>query len=103
MSNARNAMMRVRDLPSDYRWATALETEVWETLPDPIQVITGGNDEDGSTMTDIAVPAVYPLMLDFADDGSVIDCYAVIGSHDHDHKVCDNMFVDTSENYRLAD
>jgi hypothetical protein len=83
-------MMRVRDLPSDYRWATAWEAEVWETLPDPIQVIQGDSDEDGSTMTDIAIPAAYPLMLDFTDDGAVIDCMSLF-SHDsnpHNHMRC---------------
>jgi hypothetical protein len=92
------ANIRMPYLPAEYRWASALETEVFDTLPDAIQVIVAGNDEDGSTMTDIAVPAAYPVMFDIRDDGTVYDCVFEFDEHT-DHKECPNTMylVNTDE------
>ncbi len=42
------------ELPAGYRWATADETEVWDTIPGLIQVRVGGTDDE--PWTDLAVP-----------------------------------------------
>lgn len=47
-------------LPSDYRWATPYEAEMWYNQPDAVQVIRGGDRENGYE-TDIAVPASLPF------------------------------------------
>jgi hypothetical protein len=96
------ALIRLTALPADYRWATALEAELWDTLPDAIQIIVGNDAEvgpyhpDNKCMTDIAVPAAYPAMFDILDNGRVIDCLNIRTEHSS-HKTCPDFLMAMSD------
>lgn len=92
------ANIRVTALPADYRWMSWVETEVWDTVPDAIQVIdmemTKGSPwgPDNDSVTDLACPKAYPVMLDFDEFDNLVDCIGEFGPHT-DHKDCADRYV----------
>lgn len=92
-------MWKIDTLPADYRWLSPVEDAVApDGLPDVIQVkanvewISFINDEGKADVRAeqryaYAIPAMFPVMVEIADNGTVYDCIAEFDEHT-EHKDC---------------